>query len=236
MATATVAGGPVTGITITNGGGGYTSAPTITISGGGGADAAAAATVGGGPLTGILLTDGGSGYTFTPNITISGGGGTGATATATVVGGVVTGITITNLGGGYTSAPNVTISSSGGTVNLQYPAVKVTIGLPYTAQACTLPLVLQMDANGQGRTKNLNKVWLRLFQSSAIFAGPSPASLTQYKQRTTENYGQPPNLVTDEVEITIPASWQTSGQVTIQQTDPLPLTLVGLTVEAVIGG
>jgi hypothetical protein len=126
--------------------------------------------------------------------------------------------------------------SSGGVVTLQYPAVKVTIGLLYVAQVATLPLVMQMDANGQGRTKNINKLWLRLFQSSAIFAGPTPANLTQYKQRTTENYGQPPNLVTDEVQITIPAGWQTSGQVYIQQTDPLPLTLVGLTVEAVIGG
>lgn len=43
-AMATVAGGIVTGITVTNGGTGYTSAPTITITGGGGAGAAATAT------------------------------------------------------------------------------------------------------------------------------------------------------------------------------------------------
>lgn len=125
---------------------------------------------------------------------------------------------------------------TGGTVALQRPAVRITVGLPYTAQVETLPLVAQIDASCQGRTKNINKVWIRLYQSSAIFAGPSPTSLTEFKQRTTENYGQPPKLVTDEIEITITASWQTSGQVYIQQTDPLPLTVVGLTVEAVIGG
>jgi hypothetical protein len=42
--------------------------------------------------------------------------------------------------------------------------------------------------------------------------------------------------VTDEIEIVIPASWTTSGQVVITQTDPLPLTVVGLTVEAALGG
>jgi hypothetical protein len=43
-------------------------------------------------------------------------------------------------------------------------------------------------------------------------------------------------LVTGEVEITIPASWSSSGQVIVTQTDPLPLTVVGLTLEAAIGG
>ena len=125
---------------------------------------------------------------------------------------------------------------NGGAVNVQHPAVRVTIGISYTAEIATLPLVMQIDASGQGRTKNINKVWVRVYRSSSIFAGPSLTSLTQYAQRTTENYGEPPNLVTGEIEIVIPPSWQSAGQVYVQQTDPLPLTVVGLTVEAVIGG
>jgi hypothetical protein len=144
------------------------------------------------------------------------------------------GQTVAILGDGSVQPQQVV--SPTGTVTIQHPSVLVTVGLPYTPAAQTLPLVMQIDAQGQGRTKNINKVWIRLYQSSAIFAGPTPASLVQYKQRTTEPYGSPPNPVTDEIEITIPASWSTSGQVYIQQTDPLPLTLVGLTVEAVIGG
>jgi Flp pilus assembly protein TadG len=45
VATATVAGGRVTGVTLTNPGSGYTTAPTITFSGGGGTNAAATATL-----------------------------------------------------------------------------------------------------------------------------------------------------------------------------------------------
>lgn len=144
------------------------------------------------------------------------------------------GQTVSILADGAVQPPQVV--GAGGTVNLIHPAVQITVGLPYVSQLETLPLVLQMDAQGQGRTKNINKVWARLYQSSAVFAGPSPSDLAQYRQRTTENYGQPADLITDEIEIVIPASWGTSGQVYIQQTDPLPLTLVGLTVEAVIGG
>jgi hypothetical protein len=95
---------------------------------------------------------------------------------------------------------------------------------------------MQVDAQGQGRTTNINKCWIRVNRSSSILAGPSPTSLVQYAQRTTENYGQPPNLISDQIEIVITPSWQTSGQVYIEQTEPLPLTVVGLTIEAAIGG
>lgn len=90
-------GETVKSITITNGGSGYTSAPTVTFSGGGGAtQAQAIATVSGGRVTAITITyqmnaftdmfdmNVGTFYTSAPTITISGGGGTGATATATI--------------------------------------------------------------------------------------------------------------------------------------------------------
>jgi hypothetical protein len=112
----------------------------------------------------------------------------------------------------------------------------VTIGLPYSPTIETLPLVIQIDASGQGRVKNINKCWVRVASSGAMLSGPSPDRVVLYKQRTTEAYGQPAALITDEVEITIPASWSSSGQVCITQTDPLPLTVVGLTLEAAIGG
>jgi hypothetical protein len=72
-------------IKITNGGSGYTSNPTVTISGGGGSNAAATAYVGStGAVTAILLTNYGSGYTSAPTVSFSGGGGAGAAATAQV--------------------------------------------------------------------------------------------------------------------------------------------------------
>jgi hypothetical protein len=72
----------VTTIKVTNGGTGYTSAPTVTIAAppAGGTQATATATFSGGAVTGITVTVNGSGYTSVPAVTISGGGGTGATA------------------------------------------------------------------------------------------------------------------------------------------------------------
>ena len=74
----------VASITVTAGGSGYTSAPTISISGGGGTGATAVATVNeiSGIVTEIKVTNIGSGYTSTPTVTITGGGGSGAAGTA----------------------------------------------------------------------------------------------------------------------------------------------------------
>jgi FtsP/CotA-like multicopper oxidase with cupredoxin domain len=74
-ATATVTSGFITGITLTNGGSGYTSAPLVTIADASGANAAAKATL---TITGITLTSPGAGYTSPPVVAITDATGTGA--------------------------------------------------------------------------------------------------------------------------------------------------------------
>lgn len=123
-----------------------------------------------------------------------------------------------------------------GTIDLEVAANIITIGLPYQSDLQTLPLALQIDGYGQGRYKNINKAWLRVFQSSGIFVGPDANNLVEAKQRTTEPYGSPPALKSDEILVMLTPSWAASGQVYIRQNDPLPLTIVGLTLEVAIGG
>lgn len=124
-----------------------------------------------------------------------------------------------------------------GKVTLDYEASKVQIGLPITAELHTLPIAAQIDnAFGQGRAKNVNKVWLRVYRSSGIFVGPSLDALVEAKQRTTEPFGQPPALKSEEIEIRIFPNWTDSGQVFVRQQDPLPLTLVSMTAEVALGG
>lgn len=72
----------VASVTVTSGGSGYTSPPTVSFSGGGGSGAAATATVVANVVTAVTVTNPGSGYTSPPTVSFSGGGGTGAAATA----------------------------------------------------------------------------------------------------------------------------------------------------------
>ncbi len=125
---------------------------------------------------------------------------------------------------------------TGGTITLDQAAAKVQVGLPITADMQTLPWAAQIDAGfGQGRTKNVNKVWLRVYRSSGIFVGPDANDLTEAKQRTTEIYGSPPALKSEEIPVTITPSWNDSGQVFVRQSDPLPLTVVSMTLEVSVG-
>jgi len=126
---------------------------------------------------------------------------------------------------------------TGGAVTLDVEASKVQIGLPIVADLQTLPFAAQIDNGfGQGRVKNVNKAWLRVFQSSGIFVGPNADKLTEAKQRSTEAYGSPPALKSAEVPVAITPAWADSGQVFIRQADPLPLTVVSLTLEVEVGG
>ncbi len=123
-----------------------------------------------------------------------------------------------------------------GSITLDQAASKVHIGLPITADLQTLPVAMQIDnAFGQGRAKNVNKVWLRVFRSSGIFVGPSLDLLAEAKQRTTETYGSPPELKSEEIQVMVPPSWGDSGQVWVRQSDPLPLTIASLTLEVAMG-
>ncbi|WP_175982553.1 hypothetical protein [Caballeronia zhejiangensis] len=124
----------------------------------------------------------------------------------------------------------------GGTVTIPHAASVITVGLPITSDLQTLPFSFATEAYGQGRAKNVNKVWLRVHNSSGVFVGPSFDKLTQFKQRTTEPYGSPPAMVTGEIEITLSPSWQRDGSVCIRQTDPLPLIVASMTIESSIGG
>ena len=96
VATATVSGGAITAINVSNSGIGFTGPPAISIT------------------SGIVSTAnlvGGSGYIgANTQITVSGGGGSGAIITTAAAGAIVT-LIISNAGTGYSSTPTITITS-----------------------------------------------------------------------------------------------------------------------------
>jgi len=125
---ATVSGGVVTSITISNPGTGYTSMPTIfissTISSGSLPGNGATASVSGITLQSIVLSDGGFDYT-SPTITLTGGGGSGATASAT-------------------SSPSLTLNTNRG-VSLTSAG-----GTLYQAAGTTFTIPGQISSTGDG--------------------------------------------------------------------------------------
>lgn len=157
-------------------------------------------------------------------------------AAAATIGGLshLEGQTVAILGDGAVM-PQQTVT--GGSITLPHAVSTAQIGLPITADLINPPLTSNQDsAMGQGRVKSINKGWLRVFNSGMFSAGPSADRLTPVKARRFEAPGTPPALMTDEIPLTVLSHFNPSGQLLIRQSNPLPLTVVSLTVEAVIGG
>ena len=127
---------------------------------------------------------------------------------------------------------------SGGAITLDYPASKVHVGLPMTSDLRTLPLALEgAQAAGQGTVKNVNKVHLRVAQSSIVKAGPDFTRLREYPARAvTDPYGSPPALRDGELTLSIDPSWNQDAGVCVRQDLPLPLTVLSMTLEVQTGG
>lgn len=102
----------VQGIELINPGFGYTIAPKISFTGGGGSGADAIATIGDGIVGIITITNGGSGYTNPPLVSFIGISSISAQASSVINdSGSVTQIRITNAGLGYTQVPQIQIGS-----------------------------------------------------------------------------------------------------------------------------
>lgn len=86
MLTSRTTGGLVA-INLVASGGGYTTAPTVSFSGGGGAGATAICHMAGTRVESVVIVNQGTGYTSAPSVTLNGGGGSGAEAEAKVYAG-----------------------------------------------------------------------------------------------------------------------------------------------------
>lgn len=127
---------------------------------------------------------------------------------------------------------------TGGSITLPNAASKVSVGLPITADLRTLPLAIEgAQAAGQGTMKNVNKVHLRVSQSSIVKAGPEFTRLREYPARAiTDPYGSPPALRDGELSLSVDPSWNNDAAICVRQDLPLPLNVLSMVLEVQTGG
>jgi hypothetical protein len=149
----------------------------------------------------------------------------GRTDVAGVVDGVaVTGLTVTN---GEVELPSNVPSGS-----------KVTFGIPYQVDVELLPVRLNMQGKGSnvGRRQQAGDLVLSLRESRSILAGIDEDHLYPVKQRTSEAYGSPDDLMNGDYTV---SSDNKAGETIgcyIRQAAPLPFTLLGAGRDLVIDG
>lgn len=130
-----------------------------------------------------------------------------------------------------------------GAITIPIAASKVHVGLPYEAAMQTLDLDLgNMQSLGsvQGRMKSISEVVLRVENTRGIFVGPydgerGSLNLVEYRQRSTEPWGEPIKPFTGDIRVTTPWDWNTSGSMWVKQFDPLPMTILAIAPDVTIG-
>lgn len=202
------------------------------------------------PITGWLTNTTEAGTQIAPQPS----GDWSVTASGTAFGGLdhLNGQTVAIVADGSVVDPQVVID---GCVTLSQPASFVTAGLPFTAQIMTLRLDAGRPPIGS-RRKQIPAITLRTHETRGLMVGAAWDSLVEVKQREDEPLGtpmgyesnggvQPPQITggvsglvpyfTEDRRIVLDSRWTTDGQICIQQSYPLPATILATITEVEVG-
>lgn len=128
------------------------------------------------------------------------------------------------------------IVSLAGVVTLDEPAVIAHVGLPYTADFETLEVNVPGAETPRLRNKLIKRVGLIVQDTRSIRAGPDFNNLDEYETRDIDtNPVGPPDLLQDSVEMWISGDWASKGRVCVRQSDPLPMSILGVIVDTDFG-
>lgn len=130
-----------------------------------------------------------------------------------------------------------TITVASAQITLERPYVVIHVGLPYLSDVETLDIDTINGETLSDKKKLINKVTVLLEESRGGFFGSQPPEdddddplqgLYELKLRDAEDYDDPVELVTNNVDINIESGWNSNGRVFIRQVDPLPMTILGI--------
>lgn len=128
------------------------------------------------------------------------------------------------------------LTVSGGAVTLPVPAAVVHVGLPFVAWFENLPPAVQFEDVGasRGRPHSVSAVRIQMERTRGIKL-VSPDGRSNEIIQTGYDLAATIPLWTGMHELTMPCDWNPDGTVTIRQDYPLPMTILGLSVELSIG-
>lgn len=142
---------------------------------------------------------------------------------------VVKGLTVEN--------GSATLPSTTGAVR------KATFGLPYDVDIQTMPVMFSAGSGSNAaRKQQPGEIVLHLKDSRNVLAGAGrengeqPSQLFEIKSRGDEPWGAVDTLKNGKYLMDSPNVVSGQASVYIKQTDPLPLTLLGVYLDPVIGG
>lgn len=146
--------------------------------------------------------------------------------------------------GEVTVIPEFTMASNGAFTLTAPPApatgyTRVTVGLAFTPQLKTLAIDLG-EPTIQGKMKKINGVTVRCSQTLGLEIGSDEDNLVSMKDLVRGNVGTATNelvtdLVTGDAYSTLDPKWTVPGQYFLQQSSPMPASILGVIPQIVVG-
>jgi hypothetical protein len=116
---------------------------------------------------------------------------------------------------------------------------KAHIGLPYLSEVETVePDLGAVRGMGtvQGRLKSVPTLTLRVEKTRGLWLGPNRQHMREWKQRRIEPWDVETGMFTGDYEQSLDPNWSRRASIVVQQREPLPMTILGIMAELVIGG
>jgi len=125
--------------------------------------------------------------------------------------------------------PNETVSS--GAITLDYKAAKVHVGLGSTAQITYLPIIDGSATGGaEGKMKKIYQSIIRFYETLGVQYGREDNLEQLVFRSTNDEHDQAPPLFTGLKRVHFPAGYDREGETKIVQTQPLPVTILSISV------
>jgi len=115
-------------------------------------------------------------------------------------------------------------------VELTEAASNVHVGASYVCDLQTLPVAVQIEGVGAGREKNVDRAWLRVYETSGLYVGPDETRLVPVTNLQTGA-----TLQNGEKRTLISPSWNEDGQILVRQTQPYPASVLSISAQITFG-
>lgn len=122
----------------------------------------------------------------------------------------------------------------GGYITLPHAVTRAIVGLPFTCQAKTLPIIVS-GAAIESKRKRIVGIGIRLDKSRGLKIGPALDALSPMRERTTEPYGHPIKLINGMKYQLTYTQWDEEGQTFFVQEDPLPVNILSIVSDIEVG-
>lgn len=155
----------------------------------------------------------------------------------TTVGGLwhLEGATVVAAANGY-AEEGLTVTN--GQVTLGERASRIHVGLSYLCRLRSLPIATYAEGGetSQSRAKNISRLTVQVYRTMGMWTGPDVNSMREAKFGLPALYGQPLDMVTEDVSTTLKGDWDKRRQVVIEQRSPLPMSILTMIPDVTGGG